>query len=154
MRLRFWKMCDFQKYFCVIILAIFCLITIRWIPVSLTVDKSTLVQVMARCCQATSHYLNRWWLSYLTPSDIIRGQWVNSDYTNNDCSIENTVVISLISCWSVFFFLICISWTFSRCIGFCAYACRDYALPIMSENLSCQILSSKISEHSVSNFIG
>ena len=33
-----------------------------WIPQDLTDDKSTLVQVMAWCCQATSHYLSQCWL--------------------------------------------------------------------------------------------
>ena len=36
---------------------------IRWIPHDLTDDKSTLVQVMAWCRQATSHYLSQCWLS-------------------------------------------------------------------------------------------
>ena len=34
---------------------------LRWIPQDLTDDKSTLVQVMAWCRQATSHYLNQSW---------------------------------------------------------------------------------------------
>ena len=43
----------------------------------LTEDKSTLVQVMAWCRQATSHYLSQCWprsVSY----GVIRPQWVNS----------------------------------------------------------------------------
>ena len=32
-----------------------------WMPQDLTDDKSTLVQVMAWCRQATSHYLNQCW---------------------------------------------------------------------------------------------
>ena len=36
---------------------------LRWMPQDLTDDKSTLVQVMAWCCQATSHYLSQCWLS-------------------------------------------------------------------------------------------
>ena len=36
-------------------------IVLRWMPQDLTDDKSTLVQVMAWCRQATSHYLNQCW---------------------------------------------------------------------------------------------
>ena len=36
---------------------------LRWMPWDLTDDKSILVQVMAWCCQATSHYLSH----YLVP---------------------------------------------------------------------------------------
>ena len=36
---------------------------LRWIPQDLTDDKSTLVQVMAWCRQAASHYLSQCWLS-------------------------------------------------------------------------------------------
>ena len=35
----------------------------RWIPLNLTDDKSTLVQLMAWCCQTTSHYLIQCWPS-------------------------------------------------------------------------------------------
>ena len=42
-----------------------------------TDDQSTLVQVMAWCRQATSHYLSQCWLTYLSPCGIIRSQWVN-----------------------------------------------------------------------------
>ena len=37
-----------------------CEITLRWMLLGLA-DKSTLVQVMAWCCQATSHYLSQCW---------------------------------------------------------------------------------------------
>ena len=43
----------------------------------LTEDKSTLVQVMAWCCQATSHYLSQRWPRSLSPYGVIRPQWVN-----------------------------------------------------------------------------
>ena len=49
----------------------------------LTEDKSTLVQVMAWCCQATSHYLSQSRPRSLSPYGITRPQWVNSyDYWN------------------------------------------------------------------------
>ena len=36
-------------------------IALRWMPLDLTDEKSTLVQVMAWCRQATSHYLSQCW---------------------------------------------------------------------------------------------
>ena len=48
---------------------------LRWMPLDLTDDKSILVQVMAWCHQATSHYLNQCWPRSLSPSGITRPQW-------------------------------------------------------------------------------
>ena len=39
--------------------------------------KSTLVQVMAWCCQAQSHYLSQPWPKSMLPCGITRPQWVN-----------------------------------------------------------------------------
>ena len=44
----------------------------------LTDDKSTLVQVMTWCRQATSHYLSQCWPSSMSPYDVTRPQWVNN----------------------------------------------------------------------------
>ena len=44
----------------------------------LTDDKSTMVQVMAWCRQATSHYLSRCWPRSLSPYGVTRPQWVKS----------------------------------------------------------------------------
>ena len=41
---------------------------LRWMPWDFTNDKSTLVQVMARCRQATSHYLSQCWPSSMSPT--------------------------------------------------------------------------------------
>ena len=49
---------------------------LRWMPQNLTDDKSTLVQVMACCCQATSHYLNQCWPRSPVPYGVTRPQWV------------------------------------------------------------------------------
>ena len=38
-----------------------CELALRWMSLNLTDDKSTLVQVMAWCQQATSHYLSQCW---------------------------------------------------------------------------------------------
>ena len=51
-------------------------IALRWIPLDLTDDKSTLVQVMAWCCQATSHYLSQCWPRSMLPNGVTRPQWV------------------------------------------------------------------------------
>ena len=49
---------------------------LRWMPQDLNDDKSTLVQVMAWCLQATSHNLNQCWLRSPTPYGVTRPQWV------------------------------------------------------------------------------
>ena len=46
----------------------------RWMPRDLTNDKSTLVQLMAWCRQATSHYLNQCWPRSQPPFGVIRPQ--------------------------------------------------------------------------------
>ena len=51
---------------------------LRWMMQDLTDDKSTLVQVMAWCRQATSHYLSQCWPRSVSPYGVIRPQWVNS----------------------------------------------------------------------------
>ena len=51
---------------------------LRWMPQNLTDDKSTLVQVMAWCRQATSHYLSQCWPRSLSPYGITRPQWVKT----------------------------------------------------------------------------
>ena len=49
---------------------------LRWMPQDLTDAKSTLVQVMAWCRQATSHYLSQCWPRSLSPHGVTRPQWV------------------------------------------------------------------------------
>ena len=49
---------------------------LRWMPQKLTDGKSTLVEVMAWCCQATTHYLNQCWPRSPTPYGVTRPQWV------------------------------------------------------------------------------
>ena len=41
--------------------------------------RSTLVQVMTWCRQATSHYLSQCWPRSLLPYGVTRPQWVNTD---------------------------------------------------------------------------
>ena len=50
---------------------------LRWMSWDLPEDKSTLVQVMAWCRQATSHYLSQCWPRSVSPYGVTRAQWVN-----------------------------------------------------------------------------
>ena len=54
-----------------------CEIAIIGMSLDFTDDRSTLVQVMAWCRQATSHYLSQCWSRSLSPYGITRPQWVN-----------------------------------------------------------------------------
>ena len=53
-------------------------IALRWMSQDFTDDKSTLVQVMAWCREATSHYLSQCWPRSMSPYGVTRPQWVNS----------------------------------------------------------------------------
>ena len=64
-----------------------CQIALRDMSLDLTDDKSTLVQIMAWCLTAPSHYLNQWWLRYLTPYGVTRPQWVKLDENSNGCPV-------------------------------------------------------------------
>ena len=53
-----------------------CELALRWMSLDLTDDKSTLVQVMAWCRQATSHYLSQYWPRSLSQYGVTRPQWI------------------------------------------------------------------------------
>ena len=57
-------------------------IALRWMPVDLTDDKSTLVQVMAWCHHATSHYLSQCWPRSMSPNSVTRPEWVKITCTS------------------------------------------------------------------------
>ena len=57
-------------------------IALRWMPLDLIDDKSTLVQVIAWCHQATSHYLRQCWPRSVSPNGITRPQWVKAHVSN------------------------------------------------------------------------
>ena len=65
-----------------------------------TDDKSTLVQVMAGCRQATSHYLSQCWPWSMSPNCATRPQWVNSCFLQ---ILEISVLLPLRLCslWCV-----------------------------------------------------
>ena len=52
-------------------------IALTWMPQDFTDDESTLVQIMAWCHQATSHYLSQCWPCCMSPFGITRPQWVH-----------------------------------------------------------------------------
>ena len=54
-----------------------CKIALRWMPLDITDDKSTLLQVMAWCRQATGHYLSQCWQRFMSPYGVTGPQWVN-----------------------------------------------------------------------------
>ena len=53
-----------------------CKIALMWMPLDLADDRSTMVQVMAWCRQAASHYLSQCWPGFLLPHGVTRPQWV------------------------------------------------------------------------------
>ena len=53
-----------------------CEIALRWMPLNTFDDKSTLVQVMTWCHQASSHYLSQCWPRSISPYGIIGPQWI------------------------------------------------------------------------------
>ena len=55
-------------------------IALKFVPRGLLVSKSALVQVMAWCRQATSHYLNKCWPRPMTPYGVTRPEWVEINY--------------------------------------------------------------------------
>ena len=64
-------------------------------PQDLADDKSTLVQVMAWCRQATSHYLNQYWPRSPTPYGVTRPQWVNTWAPERHCCNLELVICNL-----------------------------------------------------------
>ena len=67
-------------------------IALRWMPLELTDDKSTLVQVMAWFLQATSHYLRQCWSRPMSPYGVTRPQWVNL-HRGYPSSYENCITL-------------------------------------------------------------
>ena len=56
--------------------SISCEIALIWMWLDFTNHQSTLVQVMAWCQQATSHYLSKCWPRSLSPYGVTRPPWV------------------------------------------------------------------------------
>ena len=65
-----------------------------------TDDQSTLVQVMAWCHQATSHYLNQCWPRSLPPYGVTRQQLVTLVYTEYSfCLYRQDSMYNALFCW-------------------------------------------------------
>ena len=90
--------------------SISCEIALRWLSLELTDDKSTLVQVMAWCRQATSHYLSQCWLRYMSPYGVTRPQWVNSSPARQNGTISLTISSDAFSWMKSFVFLSKFHW--------------------------------------------
>ena len=58
--------------------SISCEIALRSMPLDLTDDESTSVQVMAWCHQATNHYLGQCWPRPPSPYGVTTPQWFNA----------------------------------------------------------------------------
>ena len=54
-----------------------CQIALRWKPQNLINERSTLVQIKAWCCKATSCCLCQWWPTSMSSYGVTRPQWVN-----------------------------------------------------------------------------
>ena len=86
------KLVNFKLISTINIWSIFCEIAIRWMPQHPTDHWSTLVQVMAWCCQATSHYLSQCWPRSMSPYGVTRPQWVKLRWFSfyiSKCCLEN-----------------------------------------------------------------
>ena len=67
-------------------------IALRWMPLDLIDDKSTLVQVMVWCRQATSHYLSQCWPRSMSPNGFTRPQWVNQRLDMQDIAKSSSPI--------------------------------------------------------------
>ena len=81
----------------------YCEVVFRKMPQPLTDDRSTLVQVMAWCLQATSHYLSQWWPRSMSPYRITRLQWFKDWYPSWTIFYMNWIYIYIYIC--------CLSWS-------------------------------------------
>ena len=61
---------------------------LRWMLRDLTDDRSALVQVMAWCHQATSHFLGQCWPRFLWPYSVTRPGWVKILFTHKLCLVQ------------------------------------------------------------------
>ena len=62
-------------------------IALKLMSLDLIDDKSTLVQVMACCRQATSHYLSQYWPRSMSPYGVTRPQWVKVSQMPRNLSV-------------------------------------------------------------------
>ena len=75
-----------------------CESTLRWMPQNTCDENWILVQVMAWCRQATSHYLNQCWPWSLSPNNVSRPKWVKPFLLNcSETHTQKKLAFSIIS---------------------------------------------------------
>ena len=80
-----------------------CKIALIWMSLDFTDDQSTLVQVMAWCHQAASHYLDQCWPRSISPYGVASPQWVNRVTTTLHCILHGQYVP-----WIMMWFMPCV----------------------------------------------
>ena len=65
-----------------------CETALRWAPQNYIDNFSSLVQVMAWCCQAPSQYLSQCWPSSMPPYGVTRPQWSFRDSFEDRAAID------------------------------------------------------------------
>ena len=110
----------------------FCEIALTWKPQDLTDDKSTLVQVMAWCRQATSQYLSQCWPSSLWPYGVTKPQRVKALTLSKMADIFQTTFWNAYSCKKVvvFWFECGFNW-FNIYIYMCVCVCVKIDIQIL-----------------------
>ena len=110
-------------------------IALRWLSLDLTDDKSTLIQVMAWCRQATSHYLSQCWPRYLSPYGVTRPQWVNTVQYNQfspkctpEFSCRARYEESLVSLWAE---------NLTKGLNLLLHCCMQYSVNIYQLIVAC-----------------
>ena len=90
-----------------------------FVSLDFTDDKSTLVQVMACCHQATSHYLNQCWPISMMPYPITGHQWAMHCSAINRPTLDNNVL-----------------WTCYEISSYAWYMCPHNATPASGNQLT------------------
>ena len=89
-------------------------------------EKSILVQIMAWCRQAPSHYLNQCWARSMLPYGVTRPQWVNFP-----CYLPNFSNLASMFVWQ----FVCLSVGPSVCLSLslsvCLFVCGSEMLTIL-----------------------
>ena len=73
-------------------------IALRWMPLDLTDDKSTLIKVMAWCHQTTSHYLSQCWSRSMSTFGVTKPQWGKDSFSKQlylSCEVNWVVSIAV-----------------------------------------------------------
>ena len=79
-----------------------CEIALIWTSLDFTDDQSTLVQVVAWCCQATSHYLSQCWPRFLPPYSVTTPFDKSNGRFFSDVKIDMMPSPNLHDFWSVY----------------------------------------------------